>query len=67
MKFMVSHLGKKLILLVDLGASHNFLPIDIMRILEVKPKYTHDFVVEVGDGHKVRNQGVCSKVELQLS
>lgn len=52
--------------LVDSGASHNFLSRVVVNELGIPIEPTQEFVVEVGDGHCVKNQGVCKGMELEL-
>lgn len=52
---------KRVIVLVDSGASHNFLSHDLVRDLKLQPEATKGYTVEVGNGQRVKSQGVCQK------
>lgn len=52
--------------LIDTGATHNFLSSQVVEELGLETDDSHDFVVKVGDGHNVRRSGVCRGVELKL-
>ena len=50
--------------LVETGASHKFISKEAVDVVLLPIEETKHFIVEVGDGHKVRNKGVCRNVEL---
>lgn len=53
--------------LIDSGATSNF--IDSMLVTELKLKVidTPVYVIEVGNGERVRNQGVCEGVTVSVA
>lgn len=55
-----------MIVLVDSGASHNFLSCDLVEVLGIQPEETREYAVKVGDRHRIVNKGVCRGVELKL-
>lgn len=58
--------GKRVIVLVDSGASHNFISGDLVNSLGLQPEETKEYAVEVGDGHMIKRKGMCRNVELKL-
>ena len=58
--------GVQVLALVDCGASSNFIARRVVDNLKLKVTDTSEFVVEVGNGEKVKNQGVCKQVELEV-
>ncbi|WVZ20087.1 hypothetical protein V8G54_007409 [Vigna mungo] len=58
--------GNKVIVMVDSGASHNFLSPRVVGELGIQIEETRGYFVEVGNGQRLGSQGVCRNVELQL-
>ncbi|XP_031256704.1 uncharacterized protein LOC116114710 [Pistacia vera] len=58
--------GKELIVLIDSGASHNFIGLEAVGRLELLVVTTPSFRVRVGDGYRVTCQGECKAVLLEL-
>ena len=58
--------NKKVIVLIDCGATHNFISLKLVKELWLKVTPTGLYSVEVGDGHKVRCQGVCRSLPIEL-
>ncbi|XP_057424795.1 uncharacterized protein LOC130718278 [Lotus japonicus] len=56
----------KVVVLVDCGATHNFISKALVQELHLKVEDTPSYVVEVGDGHKISCKGVCKDVSLLL-
>lgn len=54
--------GKDVLILVDSGASSNFISPHLVQTLALKVHTTPAYTVELGSGDRVRNQGVCKKV-----
>ncbi|XP_073225764.1 uncharacterized protein [Cicer arietinum] len=54
------------VILIDCGASHNFIAKDSVDRLKLKVDDTPAYVVEVGDGHKVQNRGKCTQPQTIL-
>ena len=52
----------KVIVLIDCGATHNFISKKLVEKLQLEVEDTPSYVVEVGDGHKIKCKGVCRKV-----
>ncbi|XP_019459980.1 PREDICTED: uncharacterized protein LOC109359744 [Lupinus angustifolius] len=58
--------GKEVVILIDCGASHNFISTKVVEQLQLEAQATPRYVVEVGDGHKVQCQGRCAQLGFQL-
>jgi len=56
----------RVIILVDCGASHNFISAAIVKQQQIPITPTKPYTVEVGDGRKIRCEGVCKNVKLQI-
>ncbi|KAF1891370.1 hypothetical protein Lal_00017002 [Lupinus albus] len=54
------------VILIDCGASHNFITRELVNILQLKVEETHAYVVEVGDGHNVRCKGKWAQLKLSM-
>lgn len=59
-------LGKKVIVLIDSGASTNFSSRTVVEALRLKQTKTKPFVVEVGNGQQIKSKGRCKEVELWI-
>lgn len=57
---------KLVLLLVDSGASHNFISKELVRELKLEVKDTPEYTVVLGTREKVSNKGVCRKVKMML-
>ena len=58
--------NKKVIVLIDCGATHNFISLMLVEELRLEVTPTCPYSIEVGDGHKVRCQGVCRSLPIEL-
>ena len=56
----------RIIVLVDCGASHNFISVAVVKKQQIPVTTTNPYTVEVGDGRKIRCEGVCKNVKLQI-
>ncbi|XP_037497049.1 uncharacterized protein LOC119371287 [Jatropha curcas] len=63
MGLLASHL---VLVMVDSGASHNFVSSDLAQALNLAVEPTDPFLVKLGDGHRMKTSGVCSNLHLQL-
>ncbi|KAF1859117.1 hypothetical protein Lal_00000945 [Lupinus albus] len=54
------------LILIDCGASRNFITRELVNILQLKVEETHAYVVEVGDGHNVRCKGKWAQLKLSM-
>lgn len=57
---------KQMIILVDCGASHNFISSKFVKEHKSKMNETLLYTVEVGDGRKIPCEGVCSQLKLLI-
>ena len=57
---------RRVLVLVDSGASGNFLTTQLARELDLEVKQHPTFTIEVGNGQKERGDGVCCVVKLQV-
>lgn len=58
--------GKRVMVLVNSGASHNFISQELVQQMGITVDQSLEYVVQVGDGYTTLKQGVCRGVELQL-
>ncbi|KAK9105260.1 hypothetical protein Scep_022104 [Stephania cephalantha] len=58
--------GVDVAILIDCGASHNFVSDDLVAFLQLPVSPTHQYGVVVGDGHQVRRTGVCKDLKVQF-
>ena len=66
MKLKGELLSTKIVILIDYGATHNFISKDLVRGLGIPIIETSDFEVETGTGDSVPRGGVCKDVTLSL-
>ena len=52
--------------LVDCGASHNFISDAVVKQQQMSITPTKSYIVEVGDERKIRCEGVCKNVKLHI-
>lgn len=58
--------GEKVLVLVDCGASNAFISKKLVENLQLEVVETPEFVVEVGNGEKVKNKGVCQQLKVEI-
>ncbi|KAF2313837.1 hypothetical protein GH714_018224 [Hevea brasiliensis] len=66
MKFQGWIANQPVVVLVDSGASHNFISNQLVQRLQLPVSATPSFNVKLGDGCKVSSTGLCKQLELQL-
>lgn len=54
------------VILIDSGASHNFVSRRVAAELELPVTDTPPYVVSLGDGHRRVSRGCCETVRLKL-
>ena len=59
-------LGKEVVVMIDPGATHNFISREAVETLGVPLTPTKSFGVSLGTGESVRGTGLCKGVNLQL-
>jgi len=57
---------KRVLILINIGASHNFVSIDLDVELGLKVDATPPYNVCLGDGHKKITSGCCRTIMVQL-
>nr|ACY01928.1 hypothetical protein [Beta vulgaris] len=58
--------GQKVIVMVDPGATHNFISLDTVRRLQIPISSSRPFGVSLGTGAEAHGQGECKAVPLHL-
>ena len=58
--------NRKIVVLIDCGASHNFIATNLVQELKIPIISTPTYYVEVGDGHKIKCMEVSQGVVLKL-
>lgn len=66
MKVKGTILGRDVVILIDSGASHNFLSKGIVAELRIPVDEMPNFGIMVGNCYKVARQGVFRQVEIRL-
>ncbi|KAA0037013.1 peroxidase 64 [Cucumis melo var. makuwa] len=58
---------KEVIILIDCGATHNFISEKLVESLQLPVKETAHYGVILGSGTTVQGKGICENVEIQLT
>jgi predicted aspartyl protease len=58
--------GRRVLALIDSGATSNFIASKLVNELNLAVTETPTYVIEVGNGEKVRNQGVCHELGFKI-
>ena len=66
MKLQGTILRESITVLIDSGASHNFISQDRVKALKLKISPTKEFGVRLDDRHRIACKGVCKGVEIRL-
>nr|KYP60183.1 hypothetical protein KK1_015634 [Cajanus cajan] len=56
----------RVVVLVDCGVTHSFISKELVEKMGPLAKDTSPYVVEVGDGHKIKSNGVCEGIKLEV-
>lgn len=56
--------GHEVRILIDSGATHNFISDDLVKKIGLSVIPTKEFGVMVGDGYKIKGVGVCRNVKM---
>ncbi|KAL0540685.1 hypothetical protein IC582_020695 [Cucumis melo] len=67
MKVRGKLLGEEVIILIDCGATHNFVSEKLVKKLILPIKETSHYGVILGSGAAVQGKGICEKLEVQLN
>ena len=65
-KVWVTIKERQVLTLIDSGATSNFIASKLVEELGLELTETPSYVIEVGNGEKVRNQGVCEDLQFQI-
>ncbi|XP_062108212.1 uncharacterized protein LOC133819070 [Humulus lupulus] len=64
---LAGHIGQQpVMVLIDSGATHNFISMDVVSATGIPITATTCYGVLLGTGGKVRTEGICAQVELDL-
>ncbi|XP_062088454.1 uncharacterized protein LOC133795014 [Humulus lupulus] len=66
MKILGSILGHEVVVLVDSGATHNFITTELAQKLALPLSTTDAYGVQLGSGQAVKGEGICRSVPLHL-
>ncbi|XP_024017591.1 uncharacterized protein LOC112090471 [Morus notabilis] len=58
--------GQEVAVLIDSGAMHNFISVDLVRKMELSVDKTEDYGVIMGTGLSVKREGVCRGIVISL-
>ncbi|KAL4578141.1 hypothetical protein LXL04_014260 [Taraxacum kok-saghyz] len=58
--------GQKVVILIDCGATHNFISHETVRKLKIPIEATEGYLIAMGTGVEVNSKGVCKKVKLKM-
>lgn len=58
--------GKEVLILIDSGATHNFIHNKIVEEMRLELENHTPFGVTIGDGTRCQGRGVCQRLELKL-
>ena len=59
--------NKEIIVMIDCGATHNFISKKLVKSLPITIKKTAHYGVILGSGTTIQGKGVCESVEIQLA
>lgn len=58
--------NNSVLVLIDCGSSHSFISQEVVQKLRLMVEDTPSYIMELGDGHRVKCKGKCSKLSLLL-
>lgn len=58
--------GKEVVVLIDCGATHNFIAQRLVDKLQIESKETTNYGIVMGNGVAIRGKGVCKKLDVML-
>ncbi|TYK26819.1 putative membrane-bound O-acyltransferase C24H6.01c isoform X5 [Cucumis melo var. makuwa] len=58
--------GKAIIVLIDSGATHNFIHYELVKEKRIPMESDTQFRVTIGDGTSCKGKGICRRVEIKL-
>lgn len=66
MKLLGQFFNRSITIMIDSGASHNFVLETLVAQLQLLVEATPILMVKLGDGHQVSTSGVCRQLPLRL-
>lgn len=66
MKLLGKVKGHEVLVLIDCGATHNFIAFTSVERLGISTSKSTPYFVTVGDGYKVKRDGICKGVKVNL-
>lgn len=57
---------EEVLILIDSGATHNFIAAKLVEKLNLPIQTTETFQVSLGDGYKVRGRTLCPDVRVEM-
>ena len=66
MKVKGKLLGREIIVLIDCGATHNFISESLVEELQISTKSTTNYGVILGSGTAIKGKGVCEAIEMMI-
>ncbi|KAL0537583.1 hypothetical protein IC582_026564 [Cucumis melo] len=67
MKVRGKLLDEEIIVMIDCGATHNFISEKLVKALRLATKETAHYGVILGSGTTIQGKGICEAVEIQLA
>ena len=58
--------GREVIVLIDCGATHNFISEGLVKELQINTKITSNYGVILGSGTTIKGKEVCEAIEIML-
>ena len=58
--------GREVIVLIDCGATHNFISEGLVEELQINTKITSNYGVILGSGTAIKGKGICEAIEIWL-
>ncbi|KAF7810715.1 Retrovirus-related Pol polyprotein from transposon 17.6 [Senna tora] len=66
MKLLGTIKGREVLVMIDSGASHNFISSSLVAQLTLPKERTSVYEVTVGDGHVVKGEGLCRGLQVEM-
>lgn len=58
--------GREVLILIDSGASTNFISHKLVKELQLQLEDTAEYTIEIGNGEKLTHRGVCVDLKVQV-
>ncbi|KAJ9562283.1 hypothetical protein OSB04_007443 [Centaurea solstitialis] len=56
----------RVVILIDSGATHNFISTEIVERKKIKVEKTKEYMIKLGLGERVKGNGLCKQVEVNV-